>query len=37
MGDATIDELIAYENRLRQHPIAKDLNRAWMVIAEKPL
>ena len=37
MGDATIEELIAYENRLRQHPIAKDLNRAWMVIAEKPL
>ena len=37
MGDVTIEELVAYEDRLRTHPISKELNRAWMVIAQKPL
>ena len=37
MGDVSVDELISYEDRLRAHPISKELNRAWMVIAQKPL
>ena len=36
-GDVTIEELIEYEHRLRTHPVSQELNRAWMVIAQKPL
>ncbi len=36
MGDVDIETLIHYENTLRNHPVSHKLNRAWMVIAEKP-
>ena len=34
-GVRPLDEALLLENRLRGHPIAHQLNRAWMVVAEK--
>ena len=34
-GLLPVAKAIEIEERLRHHPIAKDLNRAWMVIAQK--
>ena len=35
VGQRSIEELLSAEEKLRNHPIAKNLNRAWMVIAQK--
>jgi 2-polyprenyl-3-methyl-5-hydroxy-6-metoxy-1,4-benzoquinol methylase len=35
-GPRPIKDAIALEKKLRKHPISKNLNRAWMVIAQKP-
>ena len=34
-GLLPVTKAIEIEERFRQHPIAKDLNRAWMVMAHK--
>ena len=34
-GKVDLDQALELEDKLRQHPIAKDLNRAWMVVAKK--
>lgn len=35
-GPQPVKEAIALEARLRSHPVARQLNRAWMVVARKP-
>ena len=35
-GPLPVNQAIELEARLRAHPIARQLNRAWMVIARKP-
>ena len=35
-GPLPVNKAIELEARLRAHPIAKQLNRAWMVVARKP-
>ena len=35
-GPLDVNEAIELEARLRAHPIAKQLNRAWMAVARKP-
>lgn len=37
MGDVDIQSLLQYEEALRNHPISHKLNRAWMVMAQKPV
>ena len=34
-GIVDFQRALELEDLLRQHPIAKDLNRAWMVVAQK--
>jgi 2-polyprenyl-3-methyl-5-hydroxy-6-metoxy-1,4-benzoquinol methylase len=35
VGDKEIEDLLVIEELLRNHPIAKNLNRAWMIVAQK--
>ena len=34
-GTVEFQKVLQLEEQLRHHPIAKDLNRAWMVVAQK--
>ena len=35
-GPLDAEEALALEARLREHPVARSLNRAWMAVARKP-
>lgn len=37
VAELTVEEALALEDRLREHPVSAPLNRAWMAVARKPM